>query len=65
MSDRISVTFTPTTAPGSYHSAIHFERTDATDRDPLRGLSCKPGGGRCHGAGVNITFPIAKVIYDP
>jgi hypothetical protein len=32
MPDRIFVTFTPTTAPGSYHSAIHFERTDATGK---------------------------------
>jgi hypothetical protein len=28
MSDRIYVTYTPTTAPGSYHTAIHYERTD-------------------------------------
>jgi hypothetical protein len=28
MPDRIYVTFTPTTAPESYHTAIHYERTD-------------------------------------
>jgi hypothetical protein len=28
MADRIYVTYTPTTAPGSYHTAIHYERTD-------------------------------------
>jgi hypothetical protein len=28
MMDRIYVTYTPTTAPGSYHAAIHYERTD-------------------------------------
>jgi hypothetical protein len=28
MTDRIYVTYTPTTAPGSYHTAIHYERTD-------------------------------------
>jgi hypothetical protein len=30
MPDSIYVTYTPTTAPGSYHAAIHYERTDAT-----------------------------------
>lgn len=28
MSDRIYVTYTPTTIPGSFHTAIHYERTD-------------------------------------
>ena len=28
MSDRIFVTYMPTTVPGSYHAAIHYERTD-------------------------------------
>jgi hypothetical protein len=27
MADRIYVTYTPTTAPGTYHAAIHYERT--------------------------------------
>jgi len=27
MSDRIYATYTPTTAPGTFHTAIHFERT--------------------------------------
>src|SRR4051812_6962339 len=29
MPDRIYVTYSPTTAPESYHAAIHYERTDA------------------------------------
>jgi hypothetical protein len=28
MTDRIYVTYTPTTAPGTFHTAIHFERTN-------------------------------------
>jgi len=28
MSDRIYVTYTPSTIPGSFHAAIHYERTD-------------------------------------
>jgi hypothetical protein len=28
MADRIYVTYTPTGAPGSFHTAIHYERTD-------------------------------------
>lgn len=28
MPDKIYVTYTPTTAPGTYHTAVHFERTD-------------------------------------
>jgi hypothetical protein len=28
MTDRIYVTYTPTTAPESYHTTIHYERTD-------------------------------------
>ncbi|MBR1258236.1 hypothetical protein JQ634_31745 [Bradyrhizobium sp. AUGA SZCCT0240] len=27
MADRIYVTYTPTGAPGSFHTAIHYERT--------------------------------------
>ena len=27
MADRIYVTYTPTTAPGNYHTTIHYERT--------------------------------------
>jgi hypothetical protein len=30
MTDRIYVTYTPTTAPGTYHTTIHYERTDST-----------------------------------
>jgi hypothetical protein len=30
MPDRIYVTYSPTTAPESYHAAIHYERTDAS-----------------------------------
>jgi len=30
MPDRIYVTYTPTMAPGTFHTAIHYERTDAT-----------------------------------
>ena len=30
MTDRIYATYTPTTAPGAFHTAIHFERTDPT-----------------------------------
>ena len=29
MADRIYVTYTPTGAPGSFHTAIHYERTDS------------------------------------
>jgi len=28
MTDRIYATYTPTTVPGTFHTAIHFERTD-------------------------------------
>jgi hypothetical protein len=28
MPDRIYVAYSPTTAPESYHTAIHYERTD-------------------------------------
>jgi hypothetical protein len=27
MADRIYVTYTPTGAPGSFHTAVHYERT--------------------------------------
>jgi hypothetical protein len=30
MTDRIFATYTPTTMPGSYHTAVHYERTDST-----------------------------------
>jgi len=32
MADRIYATYTPTTAPGTFHTAIHFERTDPTGK---------------------------------
>jgi hypothetical protein len=28
MTDRIYATYTPTTAPGTFHTAIHFERAN-------------------------------------
>lgn len=30
MADRIYVTYTPTTVPGSYHTTVHYERRDTT-----------------------------------
>lgn len=32
MPDRIYVTYTPTTAPGTFHTAIHYERADSTGK---------------------------------
>jgi hypothetical protein len=30
MADRIYATYTPTSVPGTFHAAIHYERTDTT-----------------------------------
>lgn len=42
MADRIYATYTPTTAPGTFHTAIHFERRGSDDRVQHFVVEAKP-----------------------